>query len=109
MRSLKLIGLLAVLFLTACSKNDVDTSNCVANLLREQNLVRYEGQEIGCKSFYHLYVLEGEQYFLFDNYCFDLITYPMDCFGDIVCGINGVSCRNFYEHAEHMGIIAIQK
>ncbi len=72
-------------------------------------MVKYHQQELGCSTFLELYKFNGQQYFHLNNHCADMITYPFDCSGNQLCGMEGnQSCVDFYETAEYIGIVGIK-
>ena len=83
--------------------------NCVEQVLETNGMVKYEQQELGCNTFLELYKFNGQQYFLLNNHCADMVFYPFDCSGNKLCEMEeDQNCIKFYETAEHIGIIGIK-
>jgi len=91
-----------------CTKDHIPEVGCTSSLLEALNMVRYRGQDIGCKLFVALYIHQGKQYFLLNSHCADMISYPTDCEGNQLC-TNGedTACRSFYEDAVWVGIVGV--
>jgi hypothetical protein len=110
MKLLKLAWAIAIVLLIGCSKNDSQNSDCIESMLEESNMIEYNGQEIGCKFFLELYHHKNRQFFLLGNHCADMISYPIDCEGKKICENDEDSeCKDFYKHAERIGIIGISE
>jgi len=94
----------------ACKKEDEIKINCIDQFLEQNEMVKFQGQEIGCKFFLALYEFKKKQYFRLGNHCADLISFPTDCDGNKLCE-NGEEeeCRNFNENAKYIGIIGIKE
>ena len=70
----KMRYIILFLFMTAsitCSKNETICTDCVDMMLKEYNMVRYEGQENWCSSL-SLSEYENKQYFVYDNCLADM-------------------------------------
>lgn len=99
---------IVILFLTGCSEDDTIKAICTEQMLSEHKMIEYNGQEVGCKSFLELYHFRNEQFYLLGNHCADMISYPTDCDGNILCENEmDATCKDFYENAERIGIIGI--
>lgn len=108
MKIFKSTLIIAVLVLTGCSKDDFIKSDCIESMLSENNMVEYNGQEIDCKFFLELYHHKNKQFFLLGNHCADMISYPTDCEGNIICeDEEDFECQFFYANAKRIGIIGI--
>ncbi len=99
-------------FSSGCDKeNEISCiENCTDEYLAQHNMVRYRGEEIGCKSFLSLYEYKNKQYYLLGNHCADMVSYPTDCDGNKLCE-NGEDseCRDFYKNAKYVGVIGIKE
>ncbi|HEY3404258.1 MAG TPA: hypothetical protein VGK59_12775 [Ohtaekwangia sp.] len=99
--------LFPLLLAFACDDNDSD--GCVKKILKENEMVRYTGQELGCSTHLKLYEFKNEQYFLFNNHCTDALYLPFDCDNTSIClEPESEACKNF-EQAEYKGIVGITK
>jgi len=108
MKTFYLITAFAFILLSGCSKNE--KSDCIESVLNENNMIAYDDQEIGCKSFFELYEFQNKQFFLLNNYCADIISYPIDCDGNTLCeNWEDTNCNNFYANAVKMEIIGIDE
>ena len=109
--------IILIIFSLGCSNHVIECTEaecieieCVEDILEQNDMVAYQGQEIGCKFFLELYYYQNKQYFLLGNHCADLISYPRDCEGNTLCE-NGYDskCRKFYEQAKRIGIVGISE
>ena len=81
--------------------------DCRDFLLSHLQLEPFEGQDIGCRSFYTLVEYEGELYTYLDNYCADIAYFSfIDCDGDTVCTTQESSC-NILSEGTDMGILGL--
>ncbi len=93
---------------TACKENHPE--DCHDKVMLELGMTRYNGEAIACRTFLKLYKFEGEDYFLLDNFCADMVNYPFDCEGNEICGIGKEPvCQKFSNEAVEIGIIGIRK
>ena len=101
--------LLLATVLLGCNDNDYPSvRSCVNKVLKDNGLEPYTNQEINCRSFVTLHALPGRQYFLWNNHCADLVTYPFDCEGQTLCeDSESDSCTDFYRNADYVGIVGI--
>src|SRR5688500_7397615 len=89
----------------SCREECDDNKNCIEDVLDTNGMVKYGGQELGCNTFLELYKFNGQQYFLLNNHCADMIVYPFDCSGNKLCEVEDEqNCINFYETAENIGV-----
>lgn len=102
--------------LIACQNKEVDVlevvPSCVEKVLEEGNYTSYDGQEFDCcKGFLHLYELDEQEYFVYDNCCADLTFNAMDCDGQAYCeDFSDEDCtRGFFEQATYIRIIGFQE
>jgi len=103
----RVAGLFILFIVFACDDND--SKGCIGKVLRENEMIPYKGQELGCRSHLALYKLGNEQYFLMNNHCVDALFLPFDCNGNSIClDPESEACANF-EQAEYKGIIGISK
>ena len=108
MKAIHYFSLTAFAMLISCHETCYVEKDCIAKILQEYNMVPYDDQELGCNSFLVLYKFDGEQYFLVNNHCADMVSYPFDCTGNKLCEIDGSpKCLRFYETAEYIDIIGI--
>ena len=105
MRKLAVLYILLVAF--ACDDNDSD--GCTKKILKENGMIAYTGQELGCSNHLTLYEFKGDQYFLLNNHCADMMSLPFDCQGTSIClEPESEACKNFAQ-AEFKGIVGIAK
>ena len=110
MKVLNLVVVTLLFFLLGCSKEEIQPSDCIASVLKENDMVEYTGQEIGCKFFFQLFDYENEQFFLLGNHCADMVSYPIDCEGNhLYEDLDSQAAIDFYANAEHIGIIGISE
>lgn len=110
MKKLILPFALYILVAASCSKNEPTPSDCLKNMLDYYDMVAYEGQETGCQFFLMHYQYEGKQYFLYNNACTDMLSYPVDCEKNKLCSEVEISvCDDFYANATYLGIVGIQE
>jgi len=95
------IGIL-IFFSIGCSKNSNIENDCIDTKLEELEMVKYDGEEIGCQLFLELFHYKNKQYFLLGSHCADIDTAPIDCDGNIIN-----DWTKFYNSAESIGIIGI--
>ncbi len=94
---------------SACKEHE-GFNSCTQSKMEEYDLLPYDGQEIDCDHILDLYVLNNQQYFHLYNPCLYVLTYPVDCEGNLACGKEGqVSCDTFYELAEYQGTIGYRE
>jgi hypothetical protein len=93
-----------------CSKNETICTDCVDMMLKEYNMVRYQGQENWCSSL-SLFEYENKQYFVYDNCLADMYFIPIDCILNQFCITNGLydrkKCELFYNESKNLGIVGI--
>jgi len=69
-----------ILIAAACGQEDP----CDRGFVDLLDLEPYNGQEIGCRTFYDLYLHEGTEYAVINNYCADLLVITAtDCNGNV--------------------------
>jgi len=105
------ITILILMFFTiSCSSDENTELDCINSKLEEFDMIEYSGQELSCKSFLELYKFKNKQYFLLGNHCADIISNPIDCDGNILCGNEDNSeCEEFFINANLIGIVGIEK
>ena len=85
---------------TGCREECYVEKNCIAEILEENNMIGYANQDLGCKLYLSLFEYKGEQYFLLNNNCVDMISYPFNCHGEQLCeNLPSEACISFYEEA----------
>ena len=84
---MKTYFLLLLLFTVnaACREECHIEKNCIEKVLEKNNMVRYADQEVGCKLYLSLFEYKGEQYFMLNNNCADMVSYPFNCNGKKLC------------------------
>lgn len=55
--------------MVSCNKEAEVEKDCIDEYLEQNGMIRYKGEEIGCKFFLKLYDFESKQYYLLDSYC----------------------------------------
>lgn len=95
----------------SCDKEDVSCiKDCLDTTLEQNEMVRYQGEELGCKFFLSLYEYKSKQYYVLGNQCADMVVFPTDCNGNKLCErVGEAACSDFYENARHIGIVGIEK
>ena len=101
--------ILIALSILGCSKSSMSGTPCLIELLEKHNMQLYIGQDLDCKSYLDLYHFNGEEYYLLNNNCIDMISNPVNCEGDSMCSSPNFSCQSFYLEAERIKIIGITK
>jgi hypothetical protein len=94
-----------------CDRKDEVTcvNNCMETYLKQNNMVSYKGEEIGCKKFVSLYEYQKKQYYVLGSHCADVASNPTDCNGITLCGSdNNKVCNDFFANAKHIGIVGIE-
>jgi hypothetical protein len=94
-----------------CDKKDEVTciDDCMESYLKQNEMVSYKGEEVGCKYFVSLYEYQNKQYYVLDNHCVDVAINPTDCNGNTLCEtVNGKVCNEFFEKAKYIGIVGIK-
>jgi hypothetical protein len=94
--------------LVACREECHVKKNCIENVLVEQGMVAYTGQELGCSTFLTLYQFNGKQYFMLGNHCADMIAYPFDCDGNKLCETNDEKCQQYLQSTKYIGVVGIK-
>lgn len=101
-----------IIFLTmliACAKGPDTEETCLKKVLEQEGMVTYSGQPIGCNSFLELYKFEGQQYFVVNNHCADMVILPFDCDGKRLCEKDpDPKCSAFDETAELIRVVGIK-
>jgi hypothetical protein len=92
---------LALFIFISCHKNKTEEiqNGCIEQVLKDNGMVRYNGEDIGCHFFLVLLKANGNQYFQMDCHCADMRVYPFDCNGNIANTVD----------ADFRQIIGIQK
>lgn len=106
---IKMLFLFALSLMFSCSKDREPQIDCTTSILQSLDMVAYTGQEIGCNTHVSLYHLRNKQYFLLDNFCADMVSYPTDCEGFKLCEESNFTCEYFYDSATLIGIVGIQE
>ena len=115
MKKQSIFNSILIVFLISCFGCDKEDkvsciSDCTDTFLLQNDMVRYKGEEIGCKFFLSLYEYKNKQYFLLENHCADMASYPTDCDGNKLCeGENAAECNDFYANAKYIGVIGIKE
>lgn len=106
---LKAVPFLLMTSFLSCKEEEV-IKNCTDKYLEQVEMVKYSGEEIGCKTFLKLYEYESKQYYIMDSYCADMISYPKDCEGKSLCDQQlQHHCDAFFEKAVFVGIVGIKQ
>jgi hypothetical protein len=106
--------ILLVIFLFigfSCDRKDEVTciNNCMETYLKQNNMVSYKGEEIGCKKFVSLYEYQNKQYYVLGSHCAEIASNPTDCSGNALCDSgNEKVCNDFFANAKHIGIVGIE-
>ena len=87
----------------SCSFSESVSPDCIDAKLRDYNMVEYEGQDLGCKSFLVLYRLNSVQYFKYDNNCADIAYTYVSCEGDTLYS----EWPAFEKESNRVGIVGI--
>ncbi len=100
-----------LLLVIACKKEPATTrSSCVDQFLATNQLVKYTGQDIGCKFYVALFELDGAEYFYADCHCADMLSIPIDCDGNAYCSdINSPELIFFFQNAVNKGIVGFEE
>ncbi len=107
---MKLIYLIAIVscLLVGCAKEEPVNADCIESVLINHQMVAYTGQQIDCSFFLELYQYGNKQWFLLGNHCADMISYPFDCDGNLLCDDEAsFRCEDFHENAERLRIVGI--
>jgi len=100
--------LIGVVLLLGCSKQ-LKSIDCTDRILKESNMVEYNGQPFECNNFIELFRFRNKQYFVLGNHCADMIVNPIDCNGNTICNKGErMKCNKFFENAVNIGVIGIQ-
>ncbi|AKD03680.1 hypothetical protein POKO110462_02405 [Pontibacter korlensis] len=108
---LNLVMIAFLFFSFGCEKEDEVTckNDCLDSYLKENGMVSYKGEELGCKNFLSLYEYQGRQYYVLENHCADVAVAPTDCEGRPLCGSGDEeSCSEFYQNAKYIGVVGIE-
>ena len=105
------VGLIIAVFgfLAFSCADETESNSCIASTLKRENMIPYTGQDLGCHAYLTLYVLKGQQYFVRNNNCADMIFQPFDCEGNFICDNYSAKCAEFVNHAEEKRIVGIMK
>ena len=110
MKVFKYIRAIPLLLIVGCSEDDGVERDCIESMLGANNMVAYNGQEVGCNSFLELYHYRNEQFFLLGNHCADMVSFPVDCDGNALCeDLGDAECRDFFSNAERIRIVGIDE
>ena len=91
--------------LATCNKSNDLKSDCIDQILSDNDMIKYDGEIMAdCKFYLHLYDWDGDQYFIFDNPCMDMVLAIFDCEGNDLCK-DDPNCSNFFQNAELVGTI----
>lgn len=99
--------IVSVFLLLGCSEDEIIEENCVTSVLTENDMVEYNGQELGCKFFLELYHYKKKQFFVLGSHCADILPHAMDCEGNIFC--KDSECKDFFANAKKIGIVGVNK
>ena len=110
MKNIYSLLFLALPLIFACKKTTIELrSVCVDQYLETQQLIKYDGQDIGCKFYVTLFELDGKQYFYSDNACADLLSIPEDCDRNPYCAsIHAPELTFFFQNAVNKGIVGFK-
>lgn len=111
MKKNALFALLSLLSLGACKKTDDATfsaGDCTIKFVKLNNLQPYTGSLDDCVYYYSLYNFKGQQYFLLDNPCADMVSIPIDCDGaPLTSSYDDPYLSVFYREADFIQIVGI--
>ncbi|MFN4080123.1 MAG: hypothetical protein ACK4NS_04435 [Saprospiraceae bacterium] len=100
-----------LLLLGACQKADhaaFGAYDCKMKFIKLNNLQPYTGAFNGCVYYYSLYQFKGQQYFLLDNPCADMVSIPVDCDGvPLTTSYDDPYLSVFYREADFVQIVGI--
>lgn len=103
--------LISTLLLAGCAHQDTDSGqlDCTEAFLAANDMIAYEGQDLGCSFFMSKYLYQDRVYFLLGNPCADMIAYPTDCENNRLCDdFDWTGCEDFFEEAVYLGIVGIR-
>jgi hypothetical protein len=104
------IIVLVIALLTSCTKDNILETDCIAAKLDELNMVASSGEGIGCGLHIELFYYKKQQYFMLGDHCIDMVSYPVNCEGNILCANgNDFTCEDFFATAERIGIIGVEQ
>lgn len=82
-------------------------STCAQAFIARSGMKPYCGQDVGCRFIILEYILQGEEYFVYENPCVDMLVSIADCNGEIFCEASE-DCGWFYIEAKYVGIVGIR-
>ena len=108
-----LLTILTIIFFICfgCDKKEEVTciDDCIESYLKQNEMVSYSGEDVGCKFFLSLYEYQNKQYYVLYRHCADVAINPTDCNGNTLCeNGNGKVCNEFFEKAKYIGIVGIK-
>ncbi|WP_185195346.1 hypothetical protein [Pontibacter sp. Tf4] len=109
--SLSIILIILSFIGLGCDKKEEVTciADCMESYLKQNEMLSYKGEDVGCKFFLRLYEYQNKQYYVLDNHCADVAINPTDCNGNTLCETgNEKTCREFFEKAKYIGIVGIK-
>jgi hypothetical protein len=92
-----------------CKKETVALNDCQEKFVHDNNHLIYDGQEIGCQTFFALYESEGRQLIAPNNHCADMVSVLLDCDGTVIAVSGTSQYDNFMRNATYKGIFAIAR
>lgn len=110
MRKVQLAIFFFLFLITGCLKQHSIESECIVAAIRENNMIIYKDQDLGCKFYLSLYQFQNRPYFVLDNPCADIIPNPIDCEGNQIClDMENPICKSFFINSKWIRIIGIEK
>jgi hypothetical protein len=101
MKNFLITGLFLATLVACCPEVPEPFSNCVDQFVADNKLVKYTGQDLGCRTYVKLYELDLKAYFYTDCACADMLSIPVGCDGQQYCqSVDDAAMTYFLQNAE---------
>ena len=89
-----LIFILLAIGTLSCSSSETESPTCVDIMIDNLNMEHYNGEIEGeCRNYLRWFTHNGNDYFMLDNPCADLVLHLWDCEKVDVCKDNSQDCQ----------------
>ena len=95
-----------------CTQQDENQRDCIETMLTINEMVPYtgDGSDLGCESWLELFDVKGQQIYVLQNNCIDMLYDPRNCDNISICNdAQSIPCLDFYAHGVSQGIIGVRE
>jgi hypothetical protein len=111
MKNLTLLFISLCFIAFSCKKDSKsNNSDCVNQYLLENGFTNYTNQDLDCECITALWKLDGQDYFVYDSPCCDMLPVPpVNCDGINYCdATDAAAFAYFFNNAVSFGIIGFK-